>query len=441
MPIRRSAIPLPRPSGQAAFRLVLALTGLNLLIDMGGWMTGLLGRPHGLMLGDPPDMFADFFKVILSYPGGQAIRTSVGGAMGQLLTDYAVHNPYGGVPALAQGGVTHLHMTPLSTLGSLLALRASTIVDPVALFVAGLLLLLAWVWSIAGLAGRDRSESIHWLLALVLSYPALLMVARGNLFAGAGALSAIHAVLLAARGRPAAAALLLAVVLNIRPNAAILAPALLLLSDRPWRAGAMLGAATVALFAASLAAAHLLYPDYRLTSFLAGLGRYHEIYVVESAGQGLSSSAFGAFRLILGYAAWEESAGLMLGCAVVLAGVMLWSRGLVGRAGLAFLLGAAYALASTIFADYHLLALFAPAMLLTASGDRTGRAERPDDPAAGIVFLGSLVVTAPRSYAFLNDVSLGVVAGPVLLVGFAAALVLVAAGRRSRSLAAYPLPA
>ncbi len=78
------------------------------------------------------DLFGDYFKVVLSYPHSFIFQLNETSA---LLNTYIIENQYGGVVALRQGELTHFHLTPLSTLFSLLNLKLMHYFDPMILFI------------------------------------------------------------------------------------------------------------------------------------------------------------------------------------------------------------------------------------------------------------------------------------------------------------------
>ena len=88
---------------------------------------------NGTIIFGSYDLFADYFKVTFSYPHSFNLHLNEASA---LLNSYLIENPYGGILALSQGGLTHFHLTPLSTLFSLLNLNLMHDFDPRLLFTA-----------------------------------------------------------------------------------------------------------------------------------------------------------------------------------------------------------------------------------------------------------------------------------------------------------------
>lgn len=416
----------------AAWRILFALTAANAIFNVLAVALGATG-PLASFLPGPDDLFADFFKFVLSYPGGDRVPVGNATALRDLLARYVADNPYHGVDGLGRGVVTHLHVPPFTTLLSLAALRAMRVLDPVWLF--GLLVAGLAVWSafIARAVSTSRREAVTWTAFLLLSYPTLLVVTRGNLFAGLTALLLVHAVLVVARGgSAAAAALLLALAINVRPNAAIFA--LVLFAAAPGtrlRTGMLLAGATAILFAASLAAASALYPDYTLVTFLAGLAQYHQVYVVGGLGLPYGSSLYGGLKLLLGHRPGLEAVAALAAAALAAAAITLRIRAALPMPVFAFLLAAAYCLGSSVFADYHLLVFAAPVLCfaLARPNPRDGTDVGHD---GRLVVVASCALLAPKNYVFAGPVSEQVLLNPLILVAAAGALVF----SHARSLAA-----
>ena len=414
-----------------AFLIVAGLVGTNALFNVLVEAVGSTG-PRMSFLSPASDRFADLFKVVLSYPGGSDLqfRNSLG--LGDLLRHYAANNDYVGFAA-GEDRITHFHLTPLSTLLSLLSVRVLRVVDAAALLFALSGVVVLATAATARLGSSSWRAALPWTGALLLSYPMLLLVTRGNFFAAIAAFGTVAAVLLVALRRAfLSASLLLALAVNIRPNAVILALAVLLLSGRErWRVAATFCAAAAAILGASYWASNLLYPDYTPANMLEGLDRYHRLYVVGDAGLAFGSSLLGGLKALFGYRAGFELAGLGVMSAIIVATAVLRLRGQLGRADTLFLLTAAYCLGSQVFADYHLLVFAGP--LLLGSLDRAGLVE-PHDTSS--FFLKPAVVTSclmlvPRNYDFLSEGSAQILINPLLLLAGTVA-VLAFSLRRSR---------
>lgn len=136
----------------------------------------------------PDDLFSDYFKFILSFPGGDAVHPSTLAGMGARIARYQVSLDYSGIEGLARRHLTNLHVTPVTALFCLVNLRAMAWVDPVLLFAAQVLALAVW-WTVLALrnsAGWQQGSC--WAIVGLACYPAAMVVLRGNLYAGAAGL-------------------------------------------------------------------------------------------------------------------------------------------------------------------------------------------------------------------------------------------------------------
>lgn len=382
-----------------------------------------LGWSHAGFVPMTYDVFADFFKYILSFPGGAQVPASDLFGLGERIAWYQAHPNYTGIEGLAQGRLTHLHGTPLTVLACLAAVRAMAWIDPALLFAALLTALAGWWIALSARFARDRREAAAWSLAGLLSYPAAMVLLRGNLYAGAAGILIVQALLAALRGRSAAAAIPLALACCIRPNAAVFLLPLLALRPAEWRATLVrfvgLGGA-VSLVA--LAAAHALYPDYSLATFRAALDLYYRSYVVNDLGVNYGSSAYGALKHLFGYRPGLDTLALIPAAVIGVATLALAIRGRLQPASLIFLTAAAYTLGSTIIADYPLLPFLAAPMALAREG-------KPDVRGWAIL-LASALVLSPKNLWFADGTSPQDIVNPAVLLA-ASLVVLVQAARSS----------
>jgi hypothetical protein len=256
------------------------------------------GFPFDTFCFSPKDLFADFIKAALSYPG-PAIRNL--DAWPALFRDYLQHNPYGDVAALAEGKLTNLHGMPLPTLILLEARRAFAFRDAtfvtLAFFAAVILPFCGLIWAYC----RRSSAGAITVLSFLLCYPLIFTVTRGNITAIMLGEALIAVILLIWRGQNLwLAALLLALAVNLRPNALIFLALPLL--RWPFRRSVAWAAAslvmTAAMFWGALALANRLYLDYTLANFYQAVLVYRKIYVIDDAGLAYGSSLFGGLKFL-----------------------------------------------------------------------------------------------------------------------------------------------
>lgn len=413
--ITRPAVARRADLAGRAFRLVFAFTAANAIFNVLAGAVGL-GFPHDTFLFSPADRFGDYFKFILSYPGGEGVRPTELFGLADLVAGYTRDNPYRGLEGLAAGGNTHLHVTPLTTLFALANLRTMSIVDPVALFVVVNLAIVGWLGAVFIGASVSRREAWAWIGTALLSYPMLCMLTRGNVYAGIAAVLLVQAMILSMRGHaPSLAAILLALAINIRPNAVLFAlPLIGFAPAHRARTGAILAICVALIFAVSLAAAHRLYPDYTVTTFLAGLERYYRIYVQGHEGLAYGSSLYGGLTVLFGTAPGLETASALIALAIGGGAVFMLATRRIGRAAFLFLISAAYCLGSTVLADYHLLLFVAPTIGLAL--ERAARAPEPGPDVAPAVLLACCLMLSPKNYVFIGSVSWQVALNPLILL-------------------------
>lgn len=389
--------------------LVRNLLLANLAFNMVAIVSGL-PFPFTSFLFDASDVFGDFFKFALSFPGGTAV------APGTILQDQvaralAAHD-YAGAAGLKTGLLTHFHTPPLTVLICLAANVAMRAVGAGETYLLTIVALIGYWCRLSKLAGRNRAEARVFVLLGIVCYPMLLMIDRGNVYAGLTALLIIHAILIARReGSSRDAALCLAIAVNIRPNAIIfLVPLVMLMRERRLSMLMTFGTAAAALGGCALLIANTLYPDYTMASFRAGLAIYYRLYVVGNDGLAFGSSLFGAIKFLIGYHPSYDSVAMLIASAILVGAILCFRRGGLSIASMVFLICAAYTLGSAVIADYHLL-VFLVMPMLAANLNKIETADQ-------IALLSSCLILAPKSYIFNDGVSWQVVANPlILLVG------------------------
>ncbi|MDB5695915.1 MAG: hypothetical protein JWN21_1458 [Sphingomonas bacterium] len=405
--------PIPNPSTLVARRctlLILSIVGLDLgfvlLARAMGWSTASL-------LPLSADLFGDYFKFILAFPGGDAVQPSTLGGLGERIARYQASGDYAGVEGLARNQLTTLHVTPITALFCLINVQAMTWVDPVLLFAAQLVALAGWWIALAMRQADSRREGMFWALAGLACYPAAMVLLRGNLYAGAAGLLIIHSMLTVLRQPESPkAAVLLALACCIRPNAvAFLLPLFALTAAGRVPMLIRFGATGAVVTLVALWGAHALHPGYTLQTFHAALRIYYDMYVVHDLGVAYGSSTFGALKLVFGFRPGLDTLALLPAALIALATAALAWRQALRPSSLLFLTAAAYTLGSTIFADYHLLPFVLPILLLA----REHEGGTLDDRARAVMICSCLIL-APKNLAFSDQFSGQVVANPLILI-------------------------
>lgn len=350
----------------------------------------------------PSDAFADFLKLILSYPGAPAHSS----AMPELIARYSTGHEadLSGAIFTSPGTLvfTHFNMPPMTTAISVLCRRATSFIDPIWLFAGLALAVEAYLLGLAVKAGRDLREKLALAVIVALAFSNVFMIARGNLYAGLCCALLIHSVVALPR-RPILAAVLLALACNIRPNAIVFAiPAIALGWADLRRYGTALVATGAAVFAASMLAAHALYYDYSLTTFTTGLAIYNRTYVAGDEGMNGAAAIFSPLKLWLGY---SPAALISVALAAIFAGTAYLNRQ-GPRSVMLFFTCAAYVALTVALGDYYLTA-FAAVPILAAN-------ERPG-AGAGIATVAAALVMAPMAFGTWSSHSTAVFLYPFLV--------------------------
>lgn len=409
-------------------RLPLATVGAAVLVIMLRALGDELAHAFGFqtwgMFFSPEDRYADLVKVALSYKAmfGAIAATPGFQSWPELFRGYFTANPYDTV------GLTAYHIPPLPTLMYLAVAKAIVLAGPK----AALALFYAIYAGLAALLGRFFVRALAlpaaygWALALlmVVSYPALFMLNRGNLAAGVTAVGLAAYAISGVAGKSRWLGIFcLAVAVNFRPNVAVFALAELAFNRSFWRAFAFMasgGVASLVMLALSYAAAHGIYPAYNIASILHGLALYNTGYVVGVDGvewgnslQLIGKAARHALHLTPTYnpvlAGTINALGLVAGAAVIWA---MAARKLKTCEAL-FLLCCLSALFTPVFALYHMMA-FSLAVLAAWIGLR----EAPQDSRTLTVLAFSLAVMCPLG----GSISNGLLTATLMSLGFAVVL-------------------
>ena len=323
------------------------------------------------------DRGADFLKVILQLPGGDWPSDP----FAHVVDRYANSMDY-------KGAFGILHLPPLSMVLSLFARASFTFVAPSIVFLA----LIAAVLTAILIVIYEQTKSVTWCLATAVSYPLLMMVDRGNLYAGLAAVCAIAALL--PRKPNWTACVLFAIAINVRPNLALCALPLIFLEPRfAFRLAILTGL----VFGGSLIAAQAIYPTYTLMSFLAGVESYTGAYAAGGLGVPFGSSLYGAFYAL----GWPASWGAAMAPLTILPlALFAFHRGWIDYGQLVFICAALMGLLTTIFGDYHLLIFIAP--LVLARDQAT--------------FWASLLLLAPKAFGTVDSYSIQVILNPAIML-------------------------
>lgn len=377
-----------------------------------------IGFPYTTFLFLPSDRFADYFEVILSYPMVNKIKSF----HSAIALHYLHNNNYHGVDGLVTGTViTHFHLTPLSTLFSLMNLHWMKHVSPQECFVFLLIASLCMMYLLVKKISSTKKDQCFWMLSMLLCYPTLFLVTRGNLFAGIAFLTLLGALLFFREGKIFWALLLLAIGVNIRPNAMIFIFAMLIGNLRfsvLLKGLLYFCILSSAIFFISLRCSHILYHSYTLTHFLKGLYIYHFWYAIHSMGIAYDSSIFGMLKLFPdNFILWGplkslpfdfsnslEVIGMIIAGLCFLGALWLKIKNKIFNSTYIFMLCAVYVLGSSIIEVYHLGIFFAPLIYLYLESKewRLNQLSTFKRLEILIVFFASICMLIPKNYYFFN---------------------------------------
>jgi hypothetical protein len=207
---------------------------------------------------------------------------------------------------------------------------------------------------------------------------------------------------------------------NIRPNSIIFIFALLINDGKKiikrnliFDAGIFL-MFSASIFVISLFLANILYADYSLSNFLAGLKIYHSLYVVGDGGLAFGSSLFGALKFIFKFQPTLEIASALISLIFFSFFTFAYFKSRIDKVTYIYALCGVYTLGSTVIADYHLLVFFAPLALIHL--DKGSKLNNNLPTMRRLIFISSILMLVPKNIFFINGISLQVIFNPLILL-------------------------
>lgn len=370
----------------------------------------------------PGDLFADFFKVIFSFPheGEIAIQQN---RFYDLLHIYLNANPYGGIQALHSGSLTHFQLPPLSGLFSIISAQLMVFVDPLIYYGLILLLILTAIFYTFKSFNYSRSNLLIFISAFILSYPFLLAVTRGNVYSIFAGISVINFLVLSYKYDKERSMLMLfflALAINIRPNLIIFIFALLRNNNKKIinrnliiDTGIFLTFA-ISIFAISLLLIEALYKEYSFSTFLTAVKIYHSMYVIGDGGLAFGSSLFGALKFIFKFHPQFEIASALFSLSLFLFFTFAYFKSKIDKTTYIYTLCGVYILGSSVIGDYHLLVFFAPLALIYL--DTKNKVSSNLSAIQKLVFISSILMLVPKNIFFIKGISLQVIFNPLILL-------------------------
>lgn len=354
------------------------------------------------------DFLGDFFKIIFSYPKGHVFTQGLMGRLPAILRDYAVNNPYQGIEAFQNGGLSHFHLPPFTTAICLLSIDAFKLIGYRRVF----FLILAFCFFIVYFFTKDishkKTDRLLIFLIAISSYPFLFMLQRGNFIAFASSIFTIMALLYLRRCHSYGAALLMAVAINMRPNLIIFAPLFFFWSKDGLKSLISLFMLSAALFGLSLLYSHAQYPDYTVGNFLKGLQIYQRMYVIGDSAFGYSSSMYTAIKYLLKLAHWTTSLSFLIkvisGFLLILVSyaAYLYYCKKLNDVEFVYLLTASTMLGTPIFADYHLFIFILPILFLLRNNADMFVMGWKKNAMPTFIFVSSCFMLSPMNYYDFN---------------------------------------
>jgi hypothetical protein len=401
------------------FAIIFLFTALNSIFNTLLYSLGY-GYPYTTFLFDPADRLADYFKVIFSFPEAANLQIEVTSGFSELLNNYLHNNPYKGIAAASSGQLSNLHAPPIGTLIGLLNLKLMHYVNPVTLFLSILLVGFSLAYKFVASISVSKSDLLFLFLSLLFCYPSLFMLTRGHIYSGISSLSLLIFIVLMFQDRKKYLGLiLLAIAVNLRPNAVVFLFALGICDSRNLRKDIPIFIGfTTFIFLTSLFFANRIYPDYTLSNFLSGVSIYHDIYVIGNAGLAFGSSLFGPLKAIFGYSKVIEVLPIVIAGLMVAIGTLQLRNNTISKIAFLFILCSSYVLGSAVIADYHLTVFFAPLLCIYLE-QRKGLFNSLSPPLSKellIVFFASVFLLCPKNYIFIKFISGQVALNPLVLL-------------------------
>ena len=420
-----------------AFLLILIFTLLNSFFNSLSSAFGL-NFPYTTFLFSPGDLFADYFKVIFSYPHVGFYDLETIPKFSNLLKSYFETNPYQGVTGLLLGDLSHFHLTPLTTLVSLLSFKLMQYISPLWLFCMSMAVIFIIYYYIINKVVVVKNDKLLWYLSLLISYPTLFFVTRGNIFAGITSMSILGFLVFFFKGKKYFAYFLLAVAVNIRPNAIIYVCAVLINNQKiRYKELVYFVAFSAAIFMFTLYFSNSIYHDYTLSNFLSGLKIYHSLYVYGNGGMAYGSSLFSPLKVLFGANSFSELSSLFIAGIFLLVSIILKLRNNISDSIYVFLISSCYVLGSSVFADYHLGVFISPLLLYYLEKTRKSvsgisNIGNIDSFEFIMIYASSILMLSPKNYIFYHGYSLQVILNPLILLFSTSLIIFYYASKRNK---------
>ena len=432
---------------QRAIVCALVLTGLISYVNA---IVAALGLRHaGSIFFDLNDLFADFFKLVSSYPG----RSPVGlepwlpARWLQIINGYLANNPYGHDPALIQQQFSHFGMPPGAQIFYVISRHLFDVVGPFFTYICFVALAILWLmWCLA--MARIEWRKKPWLVACVLLlYPSMFAFTRGNLpsYFSALAITSAFVMILKPKYSLILSALFLGFAVGFRPNNILFLPLLSVIGGQARSANDEKKAFIVNVIIVALllifyfSFLRVIYPAFALSRFVDSyrwISQNYDVRLdnVRFVSSPLQIAIYAVNRFFGGDAAVALSSfvrAMLIACGIGICLIGYWfcGRRVMGIPSSVLLCSVGMIIATPWFADYHLLVILVPLLCANyleardASGRlvwvRSGAAMlRPIDYTAILLLLVpkpfALSAVLPNAGALINPIILFTYAGVVI---------------------------
>ena len=404
---------------ELAFFVILFFTLFNGFFNSLAVAYGYDLWPKNTFLFQASDLHADLVKGVLSFYQGKISSYS---DWSPLYQEYYLHNPYGGINALNAGQLSNLSAPPLMMvlshlLGDILLWKSPK-------FLVKLFYVSAFIttWLTAYFYSKNMKKAFLVSIILLLSYPVLFILTRGHIYSFIGGVLLIFFFYHVVKKSPwIIPVVLLAFVVNFRPNAAVLGLLFIVYGFKDGvKALIAFSILSLSIFYVNLLIAHQMYPDYTFEHFTKAVGIYFNIYVLGNAGDAFNNSLYGGIKALSVLVKVDISEKLkflnfmlsMTSISVLIFSVYLFVKNKINRYELSFIGMSVLALATSVFGTYHMLVFFA--FLLIPFKDT----EVSYSPMyINIILVTCIFVLSPKNYIFPHGISLEVILNPLVMLG------------------------
>jgi hypothetical protein len=239
---------------------------------------------------------------------------------------------------------------------------------------------------------------------IIISYPFIFCLQRGNFFAFYAFIMATIAIVGLKHKFKISSAVLMAMAINIRPNLAVFIPLFYFWTGRDIKSPFSVIVLSGAFFGASAYMVNQSYPSYTLSNFVSGLETYKMMFIIGDWGFGYSISIYTLAKLAAKLFNISFESELMLkyiyGACLLMFGytMRLFCTLKIQESGLVFILATISMLATPVFADYHLLIFVLPAMLALEEDETQQNVGSELITLNRLTFVACCVMLSPLNY-------------------------------------------